>query len=457
MCTEDRRAVRGPVVRRGERDYEPTRRAMLWNARKPERYPELIVTATSRDDVRAAVWMARVRGMRVAVRGGGHSWCGTPLRDGGMLIDLSALRDVDIDPASRSAWLGPVVSNRALVAALAEHGLCFPVGHCGQVVASGYLLAGGFGWNTRAWGPACLSVLEIEMVDARGDVVRASERENAELFWAARGAGAGFFGVVTRYRIGLYPLPRAIVTTSAMFAPGDWPEAARWASALGETLDPTAEPGLILTTPPPGVASPATKVAIVSVTAFADTGEQAAAVLAPVEGCPLLGRALAHEAATPTTFDALFDVAEAFWPEGRRYAADTAWTNADLGDVVAGLRDVVLAAPSRESLVLATPSPNPPGIARCSDAAFAVRGRTLLDCYAVWRRPAEDEANETWLRDATAVLDPVTAGHYVGETDLTAAPTRAARCYPEHTWRRLRELRAQLDPDGVFHTYPHPG
>jgi FAD/FMN-containing dehydrogenase len=455
MGADDTQAIRGSVVRRGDAGYERTRRAMLWNAWKPERYPELIVSATSRDDVCAAVRLARARRLRVAVRGGGHSWWGAPVRDGGMLIDLSLLRDVDIDQESRSAWLGPVVSNRALAATLAEHGLAFPIGHCGEVVASGYLLAGGFGWNTRAWGPACMSVREIEVVDANGDVVRASEQENADLFWAARGAGAGFFGVATRFRVQLYPLPRAMATSSAVFAPADWLEVAEWASGLVETLDPIAEPSLLLAPAPPQVTSSTDKVAILSVTAFADTGEQAAATLAPVQACPVIDRALAWDVAKPATFGTLFDVAALSWPEGRRYAGDTAWTNADLTDVVARLRDVVLAAPSRESLILTTLSPNPAGTDWTPHAAFTMPGRILLDCYAIWQQPADDAANEAWLRAVMAALEPITVGHYMGEADLTAAPTRAARCYPEPTWRRLQKLRTRFDPDGVFHTYPH--
>ncbi|MEV6230031.1 FAD-binding oxidoreductase [Saccharopolyspora shandongensis] len=455
MGTEMLRGIRGTVVWRGSDAYERTRRAMLWNAWKPERFPELIVTVASRDDVVRAVRFARARGLRVAVRGGGHNWWGSPLRDGGMLVDLSGLRDVVINPAARTARLSPVVSNRRLAAALAEHGLAFPAGHCGQVVVSGYLLAGGFGWNTRVWGPACHSVREIDVVTADGELVYANERDNAELFWAARGAGPGFFGVVTSYLVDVYPLPRALTTSTYVYSLADAEEVAGWASDLGDRLPPMVEPSFLLAAAPPGVtAEQPGKVAIVTAAAFADSTDAAVEALAPLDRCPAAGRALQAQVAVPSTFDGLFDAAATFWPEGRRYAADTAWSNAELGDVVSRLREPILAAPARESVILATLSPELRDVDPAADTAFSVAGRTLLDCYAVWQERADDAANRAWLRETMAALEPVTVGHYVGEADLTAEPERARRCYTEQNWQRLQALRARFDPDGLFHTYP---
>lgn len=454
MGADALREIRGSVVWRGSDAYERTRRAMLWNAWKPDRFPELIVTVASRGDVVHAVRFARARGLRVAVRGGGHNWFGSPLRDGGMLVDLSGLRDVVIDPATRTARLSPAVSNRVLAAALAEHGFAFPAGHCGQVVVSGYLLAGGFGWNTRVWGPACRSVREVELVTADGELVRANEQDNAELFWAARGAGPGFFGVVTGYLVDLHPLPRAITTSSYVYSLADAEEVADWASDLGDRIPPMVEPSFLLGAAPPGVtAQPPGTVAIVTAVAFADSAQAAVEALEPLERCPAVGRALQAQVAAPTTFDGLFDATARFWPEGRRYAADTAWSNAELGAVVSRLREPIQAAPSNESVVLATLSPEPRGIGTAADTAFSVHGRTLLDCYAVWQDPVADDANRGWLRETMTALEPVTVGHYVGEADLTAAPARARRCYTEQNWRRLLALRARFDPDGVFHTF----
>src|SRR5262245_35966530 len=143
----------GSVAWRGDRDYERISRRMLWNAWKPARFPGLIVCAASEHDVAAAVPFARSRGLKVAVRAGGHSWCGSPLREGGLLLDLSRLREVAIDSVARTATIQPGVSSRELTSALAEHELAFPVGHCGRVGLSGFLLSGGLGWNSGVWAP----------------------------------------------------------------------------------------------------------------------------------------------------------------------------------------------------------------------------------------------------------------------------------------------------------------
>ena len=145
----------GQVLRRGEPGYEQARADAVWNARKPDRYPDLIVIAATEQDAAAAVRHARDEGMRVALRSGGHSWCGGHLHDGGMLLDLSRLRGITVDPAARTASVQAGVVGSDVHQALISHGLFFPVGHGPDVGLAGFLLGGGYGWNSRALGPAC--------------------------------------------------------------------------------------------------------------------------------------------------------------------------------------------------------------------------------------------------------------------------------------------------------------
>src|SRR5262245_27161817 len=161
----------GQIVWRGDPDYEATRRHMVWNQRVPERFPEAIAVAGSDQDVVDAVRLARSRGLRVAIRSGGHSWVGSSLRDGGMLIDLEHLNGAEVNVAARTAVVQPAIKNPAIVAALAPLGLAFPTGHCPTVSVGGYLLSGGQGWNQGTWGPACQNVLAIDYVNADGDVI----------------------------------------------------------------------------------------------------------------------------------------------------------------------------------------------------------------------------------------------------------------------------------------------
>jgi FAD/FMN-containing dehydrogenase len=150
--TGDRQpTVAGSVFQRGQPGYEEARCAAVWNARKPEREPELIVVAQSTADVVSAVRFARAQGLKLAVRSGGHSWFGASIRDSGLLLDLSQLDAIEIDADARSAAVQPAARSRQLATALAPHRLAFPVGHCASVALGGYLLAGGLGCNFGSW------------------------------------------------------------------------------------------------------------------------------------------------------------------------------------------------------------------------------------------------------------------------------------------------------------------
>lgn len=238
----------GPALWHGDAGYEHARRSAVWNEKKPSRFPDVIVTVASDQGVIKAVKFARSNRMKIAVRAGGHSWCGSPVRDGGILIDLSRLREVSIDLISRTATVRPAVTGGEFARALAKHGLAFPVGHCGSVPMSGYILSGGLGWNIGAWGPACFSMQRLDVVTPEGQLVTADDHENTEFFWAARGAGPGFFGVATRFRLRVYPLPRVIKTSTYLYPLTEVEPLSHWAEEIVPSLPPTVEMRLLLAT-----------------------------------------------------------------------------------------------------------------------------------------------------------------------------------------------------------------
>jgi FAD/FMN-containing dehydrogenase len=230
---ELRRRIKGDVHTIHSAGFPAVRDEMVWNALKPDRSPDVIVRVKGDLDVVEAVHFARENGLKLAVRGGGHSWGGLALRRGGMTIDLSALSKSEINASARTAVIQPAISNRELARRLGEFGLAFPIGHCPTVKASGYLLNGGMSWNMSRWGPACLSVQAIEMVTADGKRIRADATENSDLFWAARGCGPGMFAVATRFYLKCYSLPKAITVSTYYFSLHDLKEAADEVAALG--------------------------------------------------------------------------------------------------------------------------------------------------------------------------------------------------------------------------------
>ncbi|WP_431773809.1 FAD-binding oxidoreductase [Streptomyces cucumeris] len=453
MSTDARDArLEGTVVERGEPGYERVWARMVWNGVKPARFPDVIVTAASERDVPRAVRLARARSLRVGVRSGGHSWCASPLREGTLLLDLSRLRGITVDPGRRTAEVQPGVTGGELAAELDRYGLLFPSGHCPSVAVGGYLLSGGLGWNPGVFGPACASVTGIEAVTADGEVVRCDAGEHPGLFWAARGAGPGFFAVVTRFRLRLRPLPSAITTTAYSFPLADAEPVARWITGVAEGLDPGVEAGLTLATAGPEVSgtAPRPKVVSVTATAFADSRPEALRWLAPLRDCPFPGRALSRREEEPTTLAAMYEGCDAVWPRGHRYAVDTLWSDEDLGTLMALCGEAMAMAPSGKSLFLVPLAPASRNPELWHDMAFSVLGRNYLVPYAVWEDPDEDGAQLRWLRRTMELLEPLGTGHYIAEADLPAALSRAERSFTPDDWRRLEELRARYDPDGVF-------
>jgi FAD/FMN-containing dehydrogenase len=450
----------GSIVWRDDPAYEQIRQDMIWNALKPSRFPEAIVQVASDADVVAAVRLARSRNLQVAVRAGGHSWVGSPLRDNTILIDLSTRRAVAIDTAAATATVEPAIAGAELADQLGRVGLAFPVGHCASVGVGGYLLSGGLGWNGGAWGPACASVTAVDVVTADGELVHATDAEHAELLWAARGAGPGFPGVVTRFHLALQPLPRAIHTTTHVYDLADLDEVAPWASSVAASLPVTVEMTVLLTEAGLELpADPARRVAVVTATAFADTIDEAAAQLAPLAASPLRARALVARELEPSPFDVLFRDFGGRWREGSRYASDNVWTDGDLADALLPLRAALDDAPSPSSFGFAGMSPDVADDApeeELPDMAFSLYARTFIAVYAMWDDLTTDDANLAWLPSAMTRFEDAGIGHYIAEADLRAAEARARRSFTDETWARLEDLRHRVDPDGRFASYLEP-
>jgi FAD/FMN-containing dehydrogenase len=448
--------IEGKVTTATEAGYENLRREIIWNQLTPMRYPQLVVQVATEHDVVEAVRFARTNGMKIAVRGGGHSWVGFSLRDGSLLIDLGRLNQISTDREARMAVIQPAVTGRDLNRQLAAHGLAFPVGHCPTVPLSGFLLNGGLGWNFNGWRPACFSVEAANVVTADGNLVVANQEQHADLLWAIRGAGPGFFAVVTQYHLKLYPVPQAITTSNYYYPLQRIEEVGAWAASIARQLPREVELTIFCAPALPALAERCRSsngfVGILSATAFLDTHSEAAATLGLLESCPVSPDCLQKEVNQPTPLDALLDMGGMLWPERYRYLADTLWSDSPPAQQLATVREYFLRAPSSKSLAVCVFSTGAEGRAAVPpDAAFSMTAGTLLLCYAIWERPGDDAANAAWHRETIAALDPFAVGHYVGESDIVAEPARAERSFAHANWQRLQALRRQYDPDGLFH------
>ncbi|WP_298952778.1 FAD-binding oxidoreductase [uncultured Methylobacterium sp.] len=447
---------RGAVVTADDPDFPETLHGRLWNRLIPDRVPDLVVRAADEDDVVAALRFARAHGLKVAVRGGGHNWCQPSLRRGGVLVDLRDFdRIVSVDAASRRAVIQPIVSNRDIQRALNPLGLAYPTGHCPQVKASGYLLGGGLAWNPTVWGCGAESVEAIELVTAAGERITASATENPDVFWAARGAGSGFFGIVTRYHLRLHALPAAIHGWTGYYRLDDAPAIGDWLGQAAARIAPSVELSQFLVQAPPDLREAAADrdgwLCMVTGTAFEDTPEAARAVLAPLAQAPVAP--LMTLAAAPTDFEGLFDASGALWPEGARSRVEATTSDHGPGDLMRAILPLVRSAPSPTTVILFTIFCGPGVPAPQKDMACSISSRVYGGPWTTWWDAEDDRANADWHRAVTAALRPYQTGTYIGESDTVERPANAMDAFTPEKWQRLCTLRDRYDPDRVFFDY----
>jgi FAD/FMN-containing dehydrogenase len=212
-----RRALGGEVISPGGGGYDEHRR--VWNG-SIDRHPAVIARCTGVDDVRTAIRFARDHQLSIAVRGGGHSYPGLSTCDGGLLIDLRPMNGVRVDPDARLAGAQAGVLLAELDRATQVHGLAVPAGVVSHTGLAGLTLGGGIGWNMRKYGLTIDSLRSADLVTADGEFVRASEDENADLFWGLRGGG-GNFGVVTDFRFRLHPVGPQVMAGATFWSMDD--------------------------------------------------------------------------------------------------------------------------------------------------------------------------------------------------------------------------------------------
>jgi len=435
----------GRVIRRGDADYEAARLDAVWNARKPNRHPDVIVTAETEDDVVAAVRLAAREQLTIGIRSGGHSWVGNGVRDGGMLLDLSRLQEISVHAESRTAAVGPSAKGPAINSAVAEHGLFFPTGHAPTVGIGGFILGGGYGWNSRALGPACLSVKAIDVVLADGTPIHADDESHPDLMWAARGSGPGFFGVVTRFHLQLYPAPTRILRTVHSYPIGLRDQVLAFTSEAIDVLPREVEISAKV-----GFTSGATE-HLVSLTATAFcTPDTPADPLAVLETAPFRGRAVKATVAQETTMDELYSLADRLNPAGMRWALDGVWLDGSADEVVELARPLNDSIPAGMSFVLWMVWG---GYPRRDNACWSSQSRVYLSPNAGWSDEAEDLARETWVNESLRAIQHASRG--IQFSDNNVADRFDHGIVPENA-ERLERNRAAYDPNGRFHTYMRP-
>lgn len=446
--------IKGRIVLRTDPDYPQWWNSMSWYLFMPNRYPDLIVRAKTDQDIVAALAHANENNLKVTVRSGGHNPAKAVLRDGGMLLDLSGLRRVEIDTGARTAWVEPGVHGEKLVAKLAGQGLDFPAAHTGIVPIGGYIMGGGLGWNMPERDIACRSILAAEVITADGRKLIASADENSDLWWAIRGCGPGFFGVVTRYKLQLFPLYRAMTKSKYLFPIDKLPEICETLEKVcvekENRLEVLAVVGRFF--PPDKPPEERDLVCAVSIFAFANSAGDAQMLMSPWSDCGLSKMSLLKLENKVLDYEQMFSGQETDFSSPFRTAVENIWTD----DVSRGLQALA-------QKMLDEPPPSP----RCfalSAWGFSYTRDDSTSCvstpaehYLSWYLMAEEEAhitlNRQWMDEAVALLRPVSRGHYINEIDPLHYPQHVQECFSPESWEQLARLRKQYDPHGLFYSW----
>jgi len=435
----------GEVVLPGDADYDRSR--VVWNA-IADRRPAIIARCARSDDVVAAVRFAREQNLLIAVRGGGHSVAGFSTCDGGIVIDLSLMREVTVDPQRRVAIAQGGAHLGQLDKLAQEHGLACPVGVVAHTGVAGLTLGGGMGRLQRKLGLTIDNLLGVDIVTAEGRLLHVSNDENADLFWGIRGAGANF-GVVTSFELKLHPVGPTVTQGFALHPTDRLPKVA----ALFREF-----------------------VATVPDEVFANIGFGTATASAPFPP-QMAGRGYMAVGATHSGSPA--DAKQALWPlRGLNPALDTFGPKPYL--TLQSMNDDAMAWGKRFYMktgyidelsdaaleVCAAQVAVAPGgdcevglwaqggaIARVPESAMAFTGREAgywLGIEAFWSDPEEDDAHIAWGRATMAALKPFTRpGNYVN--DVVESDVDVVRAiYGDEKYQRLVGLKRTYDPDNAF-------
>ncbi|MEO1657008.1 MAG: FAD-binding oxidoreductase [Pseudomonadota bacterium] len=436
---------KGRTWERGDAGFDAAVLATSFNGRDPGHRPSVLVEAADVFDVQSALRRARHEGLKVTICSGGHSWAQNHLREGGLLLSMARVNQIDIDPEARIAKVGPGCWGLDLDRALKKYDLFFPVAHAPDVALGGFLLQGGFGWGSRELGLATESVVGLDLILADGSLVQASETENTDLYWAARGAGPGFFAVVVRYHLKLHSRHKFSGLKVQVFAREHLNDVFRWADEIGESVSRSVELQMLTTPKAMGIFRPGIEVIAPVLAGSYSEGRNAVRF---IDESPIRKRAAFTTPLVPISTSLMSIGANVtHFPPNVRWCADNMWADAPIDDLLPGLNnimDTMPPAPSHSLWLNWQPPANRP------DMAFSLEAKRYLAVYGEWHRQEDDERYSGWATDCMKKMQVHAIGIQLADENLGNRP---AKFMADENLIRLDAIRAKHDPSRLFHEW----
>lgn len=435
--------LRGELFRPGHPNYDPARR--IYNA-MIDKHPALIVRCAEVSDVLRALDFARSQDLLVAVRAGGHNVAGKALCDDGLVIDLSAMKGIRVDPAAKTVRAEPGLTWGEFDRATQAHGLATTGGFISTTGIAGLTLGGGLGWLMRKYGLTCDNLQSVQIVTADGQLRTADATENPDLFWAVRGGG-GNFGIVTSFQYRLHPVGQ-LLAGIVFFPLEQATDALRVYRELMATAPDELMAYALFVTSPDG-----TPLCAIAVCYFGpmETGEQ---ILRPLRG---LGRPVA-DSVGPMSYLEIQRMFDPGFLSGRL----NYWKSSFLLELSDEAIETLIArfgsVSSPLSGVALEPFGGALGRVGIDETAFPHRhARYSLVIVGMWTDPAESPTHVRWTREFWAAMQPFSSeAVYVNYLDADDTD-RVPAAYGAATYQRLRHLKERYDPGNFFRSNQNIG
>ncbi|ELZ81200.1 FAD/FMN-dependent dehydrogenase [Haloferax gibbonsii ATCC 33959] len=439
-------SLRGPVLRPEDAEYDEAR--AVWNG-MIDRRPSLIVRCAGVADVVRSVNYARENDLVVAVRGGGHNVAGTAVCDDGIVIDLSEMTSVRVDPDARTAWVGGGARWADVDHETQLFGLAAPGGVVSDTGVAGLTLGGGLGHLRRKHGLSCDNLRSVELVTAAGEVVTASRDENADLFWGLRGGG-GNFGVVTGFEFELHPVGPDVAMCLVFYPAADIPDRLRdfreYARSAPDEVSALTFSGVLPDEELFGDAASVPKLGILG--CYAGPPEEGTAALAPL-----------REFADPIAdfsgvmpYVELQRLLDEDYPDGMRYYWKSLYLDGLSDDVLERLDHWTAAAPSPLSTVDIWHLGGAIADVGADESSFAGRRAPyLLGVEGNWEDPDADEENVAWVRDCIDDMRRFSDGTvYLNFPGFLEGGDETMQTTFGPAYERLVDLKDEYDPANLF-------
>jgi FAD/FMN-containing dehydrogenase len=437
----------GQLILPGEESYEEARK--VWNG-MIDRHPAIVARCSNTADVMLAVDFARENGLLVAVRGGGHNVAGFGTCDDGLVIDLSLMKAIQVDPKSRIARAQPGLTWGEFDRATQSHGLATPGGLVSSTGIAGFTLGGGIGWLLHKYGMTIDNLISAEVVKADGEVVMASESQNADLFWGIRGGG-GNFGIVTSFEYRLHPVGPNVFAGALMYDAVKAGEIldfyAKWAPSTPDELTTMAEFATVPIDPSVPQDMQGRKTLAIAMCYVGSSAEEGRKAVKPLydfskPDIDLLGEI------PYVQFQSMFD---ALVPKGIRSYWKTAY--------IAELSREAIEAFTRAATGLPTPSSaidihhvkGAPSRIAPGQAAFSHRDTPyIVNIIGLWKEQNEDRTGIDWVRATWNSLQPFSTGATYVNFMSSEAEDQVRAAYGPEKYVKLSALKRKYDPSNLF-------